>query len=852
MTQPNAQQVGLSSEQAKRRLAQYGKNVLMVEKHESFLLKVLRVISEPMFLLLVAAAAIYFLLGEMMDGAVMLVFVIGIIAIDAVQEFKTGKALQALHALSAPRSTVVRDGKTVEIDSEELVPGDRMLIREGDIIPADGAVLQCADLRVDESTLTGEAEGVRKVPSGTPNTEEETELWRRDTCYAGTKVLQGTGSVLVKKTGSNTQFGKIGADVAAAPEQKTLLQKQVGVLVWRSAIAAAALFVLVGFITYLNIPDHAFIPRLVESILAGITLSMAMIPEEFPVVLTVFLSMGAWRLAKHNALIRHLPAVETLGAVSVLCVDKTGTITQNKMHVEHLWTANCSEDELCEISGLACESETYDPMERAILLSCAQRNIARGHLFGGTMITEYGFTDQLKMMGHVWEHDGEIILAAKGSPERLFELCLWEQDERREAENAVHKLSLAGLRVIAVGVMRPAAKENIPQELTDAKLTLCGLIGLADPPREGIEKDIQACRAAGIRVVMITGDGGITAQSIAKRVGMDVDGGIVTGMELDGMSDEALCARVKEANIFARVVPAHKMRIVKALKQNGEIVAMTGDGVNDAPALKYADIGIAMGMRGSQVAREAADMVLLDDNFSTIVRSVADGRRIYDNIQKAVGYIFTIHIPIALSALFAPMLGIAPNNLMLLPLHVVLLELMIDPTCSIVLERQSAETGLMQRNPRGADEPLVRAGMLGKSVTQGLAIFLASFGAYYLALALGETGTAARAMGLMVLMLANVILVHVNASGIESIAKTFKKMKRDRVMWLAMGLTVLGLVAALYSPLNRFLKLAPLSAGNVLCALGLAAASVLWMELWKIFLRVRRGKLDGNAKEAQS
>lgn len=842
MTMPKTDPSGLTGEEAKRRQQCYGKNELTPQKKQGFFKKMLHIVSEPMFLLLIAAAVIYFLLGEMRDGAIMLVFVVGIITIDIVQEWKTDKTLNALKDLSAPHITVIRDGAHVDIPSVDLVPGDLMLIQEGVKIPADGYVQKCADLRVDESTLTGEAEQVWKVPyNGTEDTSDD--HWRKDYCYAGTLCTQGTGTIVVDRIAADTEYGKIGANVAAAPQEDTPLKRQIGRLVKFSALFAAALFILVGFVTYLNIPDHAFWDRLIESILSGITLAMAMIPEEFPVVLTVFLSMGAWRLAKNHALVRQLPAAETLGAVSVLCVDKTGTITQNRMRVQQLWAANGDEDELCEIAGLACESETYDPMEQAILSHCEKMGIERGHLFGGEIITEYAFTNELKMMGHVWQHDGEIIMAAKGSPERIFELCQFTDEQRQTAQRRADEMSAQGLRVIAVGIMKPDSMEDIPDDILQSRLMLSGLVGLADPPRENVKQGIQACRQAGIRMVMITGDNGITARSIAQQVGMDATG-IITGKELDDMSDETLCARVKTANIFARVVPAHKMRIVKALRDNGDVVAMTGDGVNDAPALKYADIGIAMGKRGSEVSREAADMILMDDNFSTIVDTVRDGRRIYDNIKKAVGYIFSIHIPIALSSLLAPMLGVDPVCLLLLPLHVVLLELMIDPTCSIVLERQPAESDIMRRPPRDANASLINAGMLAKSVALGLTIFAASFGAYYVTLLQSaHNAPMARSMGIAILLLSNLLLVQVLSSEREPVTKTFKRQMRDRVMWFANLITLLVLALALYTPLGTFLKLAPLSAAQAGISVLLAVVSVFWVEILK-WMRRRKNSDD--------
>jgi Ca2+-transporting ATPase len=828
-TDPN----GLTTQEVKRLQEQYGKNELTPQKRDGFFHKVLHIIGEPMFLLLLVAATIYFVLGEPRDGAIMLIFVVGIISIDVIQEWKTDQTLNALKDLSAPHIKVIRDGDEQIIASVELVPGDLMMVCEGVKIPADGIVIKCSDLCVDESSLTGEAEGVWKITAA--QTEPLADYWRRDYCYAGTLVTQGTATVQVDRIGIATEYGKIGADVAAAPDKPSPLQKQTSNLVKLCAGIAVVLLTLVGVVTYLNIPDHAFSDRLVESVLAGITLAMAMIPEEFPVILTVFLSMGAWRLAKKQSLVRKLPAVETLGSVSVLCVDKTGTITMNQMTVQETWAFDGNIDNLCEIMGLGCETDAYDPMEKAMLEHCEKLSISRQHLFGGKLLSEYAFTNELKMMGHVWHHDDEIIIAAKGSPERILTICTLSASEQTIVANRIREMSEQGLRVIAVGMMKPETEADIPLTISECTLTFCGLIGLADPPRESVRDDIALCRKAGIRVVMITGDNGITAASIARKIGMTGYEHIMTGEMLDQLTDAQLREAVGDVSIFSRVVPEHKMRIVKAFRENGEIVAMTGDGVNDAPALKYADIGIAMGKRGSEVSREAADLILMDDNFSTIVYTVRDGRRVYDNIRKAVGYVFTIHIPIAFAALLAPMLGISPDSLLLLPLHVVLLELIIDPTCSIVLERQPAELDIMERKPRNPKEKLIDAPLLLKSFSQGLVLFAASFGTYCLMLS-QHPGDAplARTMGFAIIVIGNLFLVQVNSSYHAFAWQSMQRLVKDRVMWIVNFATLAGLLIVLYTPLHVFLKLAPLSLPQFLTVFAIAAGSVLWYEVVKL------------------
>ena len=793
-----------------------------------------------MFLLLISAAIIYFILGEPSEGLTLLIFVIAIITIEVVQEWKTDNILKALKDLSEPQITVIRDELEIEINSVDLVPKDIMMIHEGLRIPADGYVLKCNDLSVDESSLTGESEVIWKTP--TKDNKKISDYWRKDYCYAGTLVIQGSAIIEVDKIGKSTEYGKIGTNVAETSAKKTPLQKQIGGIVKTCGVIAAVLFILVAVITWFNIPDHKLEDRLIESILSGITLAMAMIPEEFPVILTVFLSMGAWRLAKNNSLVRKLPSVETLGAASVLCVDKTGTITMNQMTIQDEWVASGDEDNLIEIMGLACEIDTYDPMEKAMLIHCEEHHgIKKSHLFSGRLISEYSFTNELKMMGHIWHHDSEIIIAAKGSPEQILTICKMSEKERIIAENNIQRMSEQGLRVIAIAMDKPQNEKDIPEKIIDCSLTLCGLVGLADPVRDSVKKNIEVCYKAGIRVVMITGDNGITATAIAKKINLKNHDKIITGDMLEKMSDKQLQESVKTINIFSRVIPEHKMRIVKAFKENGEVVAMTGDGVNDAPALKYADIGIAMGKRGSEVSREAADLILMDDNFSTIVETVKDGRRIFDNIRKAVGYVVTIHIPIAFSSLFAPLLGIRPDSLMFLPTFVVLLELVIDPTCSIVLERLPAESNIMERGPRNPKEKLLNARMIIKSIIQGLVIFAMSFGIYYYMLMQNsDDGAIGRTMGLGVLLIANIFLVQVNNFETASIIKSLKSLAKDKVMWAVYFLNLVGLLVIVYSPINNFLRLSSLSFSQLLIVIVLGILSVLWYEIVKLVIRMKK------------
>jgi len=709
---------GLSSQDAAERQERYGRNELLPEEQHTFAKKVIVILKEPMFLLLFGTALLYFILGEPKDGVIMLGFVTFMAGINLFQEWRTDRTLQALKDMSSPVIRVIRNGKLEQIHSGELTVGDLMLVEEGEKISADAKILEMFDLGVDESTLTGESEVVWKKLTLSP--EEQESHWRKDLCFAGTMVTQGSAMLEVSAVGRETAFGKVGQDILSAPDRPTPLEKQIRRLVRLCGIAGLIMLILAIAISWVHNAG------IVGSLLNGITLAMAIIPEEFPVILTVFLAMGAWRLARKQALVRRMTSVETLGSVSVLCVDKTGTLTKNQMTVQSLYAADSlSESELLVWSAMACETEPYDPMEKAILARTAKAGLNCSEIFDRKLVAEYSFSADTKMMGHVWQNADGPELAAKGSPESILPLCQLTADQCRKLEEEQNSMAANGYRVIAVA--RRVNMNVIPEKMTDNELEFLGFIGLEDPPCDAVPDAVKLCNKAGIRIVMITGDNGITAKSIARKIGLPKSDRVITGKELDSMSDEELTAALRETGIFARVIPAHKKRIVRALKSLNLVVAMTGDGVNDAPALKHADIGIAMGKRGTGVAREAADMILLDDNFTTIVDTVKDGRRIYDNIRKAIGYVLVIHIPIALAALLAPLLHLPA---LLLPIHVVLLELIIDPTCSIIFERQPPEKGLMDKPPRNPNHPLVDSGLFIKAIMQGMTILAASLGSY--------------------------------------------------------------------------------------------------------------------------
>ena len=815
---------GLTSEQAKTCLLKFGPNELVREDRFRLLFCLLSIFKEPMFLLLFGAAGCYFLLGEPGDGFIMLGFVVFVAGINFFQEYRTDRTLQALKKLTAPHVEVVRDGVLQKIDSRELVPGDIMLLNEGERISADGRILEFFDLGVDESILTGESETVWKTgkPDGKAN-------WKPDCVYAGTTVVYGTALVEVSATAFQTEYGKISQSLQAVKSPRTPLEKEVGHLIKCCTVIAVSACLLCSIIDFLARG------KIVNSLLAGVTLAMSVIPEELPVILTVFMAIGAWRLAKANALMRKIPAVETLGSVTVLCSDKTGTLTENRMSLESIVPAeNLSEEILLQTGVLASESVPSDPMEQAIQLQAKRAGVDVEKTLSHTLKHEYPFRSETKMMGHVWEIDGEIHRCIKGSPESILPLCELSPNALAEQMKQQETMMERGFRVIAVASSRGG--NEVAQEITGHRYQLVGLLGFIDPPRKETPSSILTAEKAGIRVVIITGDHAVTARAIAERIGNKFDGKTMTGAELDALSDDELSRKVEHVSIFARVMPHHKLRIVRALQANHEVVAMTGDGVNDAPALKAADIGVAMGKRGTEVAREAADMILLDDNFSTIVHSVADGRRIYDNIRKAIGYVFVIHIPIALLALLNPLLF--DGILLLLPIHVVLLELVIDPTSSIIFERMPPEDNIMSRPPRKNGESLLDWKRLGKALLQGLVIFGGVAASTYFLHVRGASIEVLRAFMLLYLVMANFFLVYVNASETKSIFSTLHQWK-DKTVWLINILVIMMPFFLIYTKYgNLIARTVPLPLADAGCALLLAVLAAGWYEAVKFFRRL--------------
>jgi Ca2+-transporting ATPase len=806
---------GLTEEEVLERLAQDGANELPSAKKRTFLHIFLEVVREPMFLMLIACGVLYLFLGDTEEALMLSGFVFVIIGITFYQEQKTERALEALRDLSSPRALVIRDGRQQRIAGREVVRDDIILIAEGDRVPADAVLLSGNNVSIDESLLTGESVPVRKRPWD--GRLEMTRPGGDDLpfVFSGTMVVRGQGIARVRATGPRSEIGKIGRALQILQPEDTNLQRQTSRIVRNFAILGLSLCALVIVVFGWTRGDW------LNGFLAGITLAMATLPEEFPVVLTIFLALGAWRISQHHVLTRRVPAIEMLGAATVLCVDKTGTLTLNRMTVtriavedfffevkDQLISLPESLHEVVEYSILASPTDPFDPMEKAMrdLGGRALSNTEHIHR-DWTLVREYPLSDALFAMSHVWRSPDsrEYVIAAKGAPEAIADLCHFDEPQLEALRGRINRMANDGLRVIGVARARFQATA-LPTEQHDFNFDFIGLLGLSDPVRPEVPLAVRECSAAGIRILMITGDYPGTAQNIARQIGLHPSAQIITGQELDEMSDAELQERIKTASIFARTVPEQKLRIVNALKANDEVVAMTGDGVNDAPALKAAHIGIAMGGRGTDVAREAAALVLLDDNFASIVRAVRIGRRIFDNLKKAMAFIFSVHIPIAGMSLIPVLLN---WPLALLPVHILFLELIIDPACTIVFEMEADEVDIMNRPPRRMMERLFGRSRVITGLIQGLGVLAVVLAAYGFILLRGYGESEARMIGFVCLVIANLGLIITNRSWTHSLPAILRIP--NAALWWVSGGAIAFLTLILSVPILRDLfKFGPL------------------------------------------
>ena len=776
---------GLSSAKAAELLEHHGYNELPSVKPKNIGRIVMEVIREPMFILLLSCGFLYLLLGDYYEGVILLCWIFIIIFITFYQYRKTEKSLDALRQLSSPRALVIRDGTEIRIPGREVVPNDIILLNEGDRVTADAEILESNNLTIDESLLTGESIPVIKG-SG----------YAQSKVFSGTLVVQGNGTAKVLATGSNTQFGKIGTSLESIEKGTTPLQSEMKILI-RNLFTSGMIISAGVIIAFYFTRGH-----LLESIINGLAAAMALLPEEFPVVLTIFLAIGAWRLSRKKVLTRVPSAIETLGSATVLCSDKTGTITQNKMEVAILFHRGKTfkkeefpsnrkdiEDLFIDIYS-ASPVNSIDPMEKAIVSEYEKLALQNKP---DVLLKEYPLTKELFAMTRVLRstYNDSITAYCKGAPETVFKLCRLSNREAQKYLNVVHQFAEKGYRVIAVAKSK-WNQIDLPENQNKFQFSFTGLVGFEDPVRPEVPQAINECNEAGIKVIMITGDYPATAKSIAYQIGLQHDKNIITGSDLRNMAIDELKEKIKNTRIFARIIPEQKLQIIRALQANGEIVAMTGDGVNDAPALKAADIGVAMGFKGTDVARESSALVLLDDNFASIVSAIRSGRRIFDNLQKAMSYIIAIHVPIIGLVLIPAFFSTLP--ILLMPLHIVFMELIIDPSCSIAFESEQEEKGIMNRPPRNPKERFFGWNKILFSIIKGLLLLSMVISIYFMSIQEGHTDGEVRAIAFSSLIIGNIFLIITSLSNTHSFISVFKEKNMALFIILISALVVLILI----------------------------------------------------------
>jgi Ca2+-transporting ATPase len=841
---------GLSEADAQVRLKTEGYNELPRPDRRTPLRIIVEVLREPMLALLLGGGVIYLALGDLKEAIILLAFATMSVLITVVQETRTERVLEALRDLTSPRALVIRDGARKRIAGREVVRGDYVVLGEGDRVPADAVLVQSHDLQTDESLLTGESVPVRKIASGTapfhgrrPGGDDLPYV------FSGSLVVRGTGIGEVIAIGALSEIGKIGQSLSMLESESPRLRVQTRRLVQVFGMVGGAVSILTVLL-YGTLRGGWL-----DAVLAGIALGMSMLPEEFPVVLTVFMAMGAWRISRARVLTRRAAAIETLGSATVLCTDKTGTLTENRMSIAELRLesgeifrtgeasgAQLPEDfhDLVEFGLLASARDPFDPMEKAFHNLGREQLAETEHLFGPewTLVHVYGLRPGLLAMSHVWQAaDGrpEFVIAAKGAPEAIADLCHLSAADLIQLTQSVDAMAAEGVRVL--GVARASfAGEPWPESQHDFTFEFLGLVGLADPLRPSVPDAVSECRSAGIKVVMITGDYPATARAIARQAGLDAED-LVTGEELEHLSEPELTLRVRTATVFARIMPEQKLLIVAALKANGEIVAMTGDGVNDAPSLKAAHIGIAMGARGTDVAREASSIVLLDDQFGSIVTAVRLGRRIYDNLRKAMGFILAVHVPIAGLVLLPLLFGLP---ILIGPVHIAFLEMVIDPVCSLVFEAEAEEDDVMRRPPRSPDEQLLSGAMIGWSLLQGVFAFLVVATIFVVAIGRGMPEAEVRALAFFSLVVTIASLILVNRSFSASLLTALRRPNQMLVLVLIAVLTMLGLTQ-LWPFARELFRFGPLHMDDLAVTLGAGIGVLVLLEVLKfLFMRWRQ------------
>jgi len=831
---------GLTDQEVETRTKEFGYNELPSQKRQSIFSIFISVLKEPMLLMLLGSGGIYLFLGEIKDALMLLTFVFVVVGITFYQERKTERALDALKNLSSPRALVIRNGEQKQIFGKELVQDDIIVLREGDRVPADAVILSATNLLIDESLLTGESLAVRKTVWDGKNKLVHPGGEDLPFIYSGTMVVQGRAIAKVTSIGIHTEIGKIGKSLQTIKDEDPMLKKETGKIVKNFTIAGMILCVVV-VILYIITKGN-----IINALLSGITLGMAMLPEEFPVVLLIFLTLGAWRMSKRKVLTRKTAAIETLGSANTLCVDKTGTLTLNKMKLVGIMVSGAYFDiqdkngedlpelyhPLCEYAFLASQKNPFDPMEKEIKQKTEEYLLNTEHIHANwSLIQEYALSKELLALSHVWSSPNkkEYVIAAKGAPEAIADLCHFDKNQKTDLLRDIQLMSEKGLRVLGVAKAL-FGRSVLPKGQHDYNFEFVGLLGFADPIRSSIVQAVGECYNAGVRVIMITGDYPGTAQYIAKEIGLQNPEKFITGDELRSLDHLQLREKIKDVNIFARVIPEQKLTIVNALKANNEIVAMTGDGVNDAPALKSAHIGIAMGERGTDVAREAADIVLLNDDFSSIVTAIRLGRRIFDNLKKAIAFILSVHIPIAGMSLL-PVLFNMP--IVLFPAHIAFLELIIDPACSIVFESEKEEHNVMHRPPRELKAPLINKQTLILSLLQGLSVLTTVFIVFLISLHYGLGEKEARTLSFITIVFCNMLLIITNLSHTDHFVGILKN--KNKSLFMVLGGTLFFLILVLNIPfLRNMFYFSAVNLKQLVMTLFVAIFSLAWFEGFKI------------------
>jgi Ca2+-transporting ATPase len=824
---------GLSAAEVADRQKTYGLNELPNPERRHFAKIVFDIVRQPMFALLLGGGVIYLLLGEAIDAAVLSLFATLSVTIGIVQETRSERVLESLRNLASPRALVIRDGTRQRIAGRDVVPDDIMVLTEGDRVPADALLIEGHDLLADESLLTGESVPVRKRPgdAGTRSVSPGGE--DLPFVFAGTLIARGTGVARVVATGLRSEMGKIGQALQTITLEQPRLQAQLSWLVRDFAIAglivAGLAVVLFGFLR----------GSWLQAGLGGIAIGMSVLPEEIPLVLAVFMAMGAWRISRVRVLTRRAAAIETLGSATVLCTDKTGTLTENRMRVElavadgEIWRFETPAQMPDKIENLlhaalgASAPIPTDPMDRAIHEAVA----LAGSVAPRKLLQSYGIRPDLFATTNIWgDADGLTLTAfAKGAPEAIAELCGFSQLQRDALLKEVNEYAAQGIRLLAVAeAVMKAPKGSHPQSQREIPFRYAGLIGFADPLRANVPAAVAECRTAGVRVIMITGDYPATARAIAQQAGID-GAKVLSGDDLDSLTDAQLADAIRTVSVFARIRPQQKLKIVEALKRDGEIVAMTGDGVNDAPAMKAAHIGISMGGRGTDVAREASSLVLLDDDFASIVSTIRLCRRFYDNLRKSIQYIVAVHIPIAGLALLPFLLGLP---LMLLPIHIALLEMVIDPACSVVFESEKEEADVMRRPPRAPNSPVLPRTAALWAAAQGFAALAIVALALVLGANAGMPEDDLRAFVFTTLVLMNVGLIVVNRSFDSSLREAL--FRPNLALWGLVAAVLVVMALAIYWDATQSLfHFGPLHLDDLSICLGAGALLIGALELGK-------------------